>query len=106
VAAESGHSGDAFEADGLFHLEIAKRCGNPYIYSILKNLEAKIQLIRIMNCSIKIMISDIKIHTQIIDAIERRDSRAAYTLMQKHVGDFIHHASPVIKLKKQKVLPG
>jgi DNA-binding GntR family transcriptional regulator len=104
IAAESGNSGEAFEADGLFHLEIAKRCGNPYIYSILKNLEAKIQLVRIMNCSLKVMMSDIKIHSQIIDAIERHDSRAAYTLMQKHINDFIQHYSPVKRAKKQKVL--
>jgi DNA-binding GntR family transcriptional regulator len=94
TATAGGHSGEAFEADGLFHLEIAKRCGNPYIYSIMKNLEAKIQLIRIMNCSLKIMMLDIQIHSQIIDAIERHNSKTASTLMQKHVGDFIHHASP------------
>ena len=93
-AAKSGNSAEAFEADGLFHLEIAKRCDNPYIYSILKNLEAKIQLIRIMNCSLKIMRSDIKIHCQIIDAIEQHDPKTASRLMQKHIGDFIHHASP------------
>jgi DNA-binding GntR family transcriptional regulator len=94
TATAGGHSGEAFEADGLFHLEIAKRCGNPYIYSIMKNLEAKIQLIRIMNCSLKIMMLDIQIHSQIIDAIERHNSKIASTLMQKHVSDFIHHASP------------
>ena len=93
-AAASGNSGEAFEVDGLFHLEIAKRCGNPYIYSILKNLDAKIQLIRVMNCSLKIMLSDIQIHAQIIDAIARHDSKAASSLMQKHVGDFIQHSSP------------
>ena len=93
-ATKSGNSGEAFEADGLFHLEIAKRSGNPYIYSILKNLEAKIQLIRIMNCSIKNMKSDIKIHSEIIKAIEQHDSEKASALMQKHIGDFIQHASP------------
>ena len=94
VAAKSGNSGEAFEADGLFHLEIAKRSGNPYIYSIMKNLEAKIQLIRIMNCSLKILVTDIKIHSQIIEAIANRDPDAASALMQKHIGDFIRHATP------------
>ena len=93
-AARSGNSGAAFEADGLFHLEIAKRCGNPYIYSILKNLEAKIQLIRMMNCSPKIIISDIKIHNRIIEAIEANDPKTASALMQKHIGNFIDHTSP------------
>jgi DNA-binding GntR family transcriptional regulator len=103
-AVKSGNSGEAFEADGLFHLEIAKRCGNPYIYSILKNLEAKIQLIRVMNCSLKIMTLDIPIHAQIIDAIERHDSKTAFSLMQKHIGDFIHHASPPGKSKRPRAL--
>ena len=93
-AAKSGNSAEAFEADGLFHLEIAKYSGNPYIYSILKNLDSKIQLIRIMNCSLKNMISDIKIHSQIIEAIANHDSKTASALMQKHIGDFIKHTSP------------
>ena len=94
TAAKSGNSGEAFEADGLFHLEIAKRCGNTYVYSILKNMEAKIQLIRIMNCSLKNMRIDIQIHTRIIEAIANHNPKAASALMQEHIGDFIHHASP------------
>ena len=94
TAIKSGNSGEAFVADSQFHLEIARRSGNPYIYSILKNLEAKIQLIRIIYCSPKVLMVDIKIHTQIIDAIAEHDSKGASTLMQKHIGDFIRHASP------------
>ena len=93
-AAKGGNSGETFEADGFFHLEIAKRCGNPYIYSIFKNLEAKIQLIRIMNCGLKNQRSDIQIHSSIIEAIANHDPKAASSLMQKHIGDFINHASP------------
>ena len=93
-AAKGGNSGESLEADGLFHLEIAKRSGNPYIYSILKDLEGKIQLIRIMNSSIKIMRTDIQIHSLIIEAIAKHDPKTASALMQKHVEDFIHHASP------------
>lgn len=93
-AGKKGNSGEAFEADGLFHLEIAKRCGNPYIYSISKSMEAKIQLIRIMNCSPKVMMVDIKMHSLIIEAIANHDSKNASTLMQKHINDFIRHASP------------
>jgi len=93
-AVKGGNSGEAFEVDGLFHLEIAKRCGNPYIYSILRNLEAKIQLIRIMNCSLKNMVSDIKIHSRIIEALENHNSKNASSLMQEHIGEFIRHASP------------
>ena len=93
-AAKSGNSVEAFETDGLFHLEIAKRCGNPYIYSIMKNLEAKIQLIRIINCSMKNMKTDIKVHSNIINAIKDHDPDSASLLMRNHIGDFINHATP------------
>jgi DNA-binding GntR family transcriptional regulator len=101
-AAGSGNSSEAFEADGLFHLEIAKRCHNPYTYSILKSLDAKIQLIRAMYCSLKIVKSDIQIHFRIVEAIERHDPKTASALMQKHIGDFIQHSSPAKKPKSPK----
>ena len=94
TAAKNSNSGEAFDADSQFHLEIVKRCGNPYIYSIMKNLDAKIQLIRVMYCSPKILITDIKIHAKIVDAIADHDPKTASTLMQKHIRDFIRHASP------------
>jgi len=92
-AAKNGNSGESFEADSLFHLEIAKRSGNPYIYSILKDMDGKIQLIRIMNSSLKVMRTDVQIHTLIIEAIANHDPKNASALMQKHVEDFIQHAS-------------
>ena len=101
-AAKGGISVEAYETDGLFHLEIAKRCGNPYIYSILKNLEAKIQLIRMMNCNLKVMRSDIQIHAKIIEAIANHDSKTASSYMQKHIADFICHATPGGNTKQKK----
>ena len=101
IAAKSGNSGEAFEADGMFHLEIAKRCGNPYIYSILKNLDGKIQLIRIMSCNQKALLSDIKIHLRILDAIANRDPKSAASLMRKHISDFSAHASPTETKREQ-----
>jgi len=94
MATKSGNLGEAYDADSLFHLEIATRSGNPYICSIIKNMEAKIQLIRLMYCSPKNLHTDIRIHNKIIDALAIHDSKTASSLMQKHVGDFIRHASP------------
>jgi DNA-binding GntR family transcriptional regulator len=92
---ENGNVGEAFEKDGLFHLEIALRCGNPYIYSILKTLDAKIQLIRIMKCTdLDVIPSDMQIHFQIIDAIKNHDSKNASAHMRRHIGNFIDHSSP------------
>ncbi|MDR1317631.1 MAG: GntR family transcriptional regulator [Spirochaetales bacterium] len=92
---ENGDRGEAFETDGVFHLEIAKRCGNPYVYNILKTLDAKIQLIRIINCTnCAIIHSDIEIHFQIIEAIENHDTKSASSLMRRHIGNFVDHTSP------------
>jgi DNA-binding GntR family transcriptional regulator len=93
TAIKNGNSDEAFRIDGLFHLEIAKRSGNPYIYTMFKSIEAKIQLIRIINCGPKFLNVDIQIHFQIIDAMERHDSKTAYSLMHKHIRDFIQHLS-------------
>jgi DNA-binding GntR family transcriptional regulator len=91
---EKGNRGEAFEADGLFHLEIAKRCGNPYIYSIMKTLDAKIQLIRITNCVDHTIIhSDVGIHFRLIEAIKNHDAKNASALMRRHISNFVDHSS-------------
>ena len=91
---ENGDRGECFEVDSLFHLEIAKRCGNPYIYDILKTLDAKIQLLRITICTDHTIIhSDVEKHFQIIDAIKNHDGKKAEILMRKHIGSFVNHNS-------------
>jgi DNA-binding GntR family transcriptional regulator len=96
---EKGSRGEAFETDGLFHLEIAKRCGNPYIYTILTTLDAKIQLIRITHCSDHgIIQADVKIHFEIIDALKNHDAKSASSLMRRHISNFVDHTSPAAGL--------
>jgi DNA-binding GntR family transcriptional regulator len=98
---EDGNSGGAFEADGRFHLEIARRCGNPYIYSIMKTLDAKIQLIRVTNCiSNEVIHTDIEIHFEIIRAIENHDSKTASALMRRHIGTFVDHKLPAMEIEE------
>jgi DNA-binding GntR family transcriptional regulator len=99
---QNGDLGEAYERDGLFHLEIAKRCGNPYIYSILKTIDAKLHLIRIISCSnLKVMSEDIKIHYQIIHAIAGRDPGIAAQLIKKHIKNFIDNCSKQTLHEKQ-----
>ncbi|MDR1626925.1 MAG: GntR family transcriptional regulator [Spirochaetia bacterium] len=91
---EMGNRAEAFEVDGLFHLEIAKRCGNPYVYSVMKTLDAKIQLIRITNCvNHDIIHSDVEIHFQLIEAIKNHDAKNAAAIMRRHIGNFVDHNS-------------
>ena len=96
----NGHLGDAYEADGLFHLEIAKRSGNPYIYSLLITLDAKLHLIRTISCNnLKIMASDIKIHYDLIEAIRRHDSKKASSISREHIENFINNSCTMGKSK-------
>lgn len=75
-----------FENDGLLHLEIAKRSGNPYFYSILQTLDAKIQLMRTKYCTnIKKIASDIKDHYPLVKAICGNNPDEAEAVMRKHV---------------------
>jgi DNA-binding GntR family transcriptional regulator len=99
VHIREGNRGETFETDGLFHLEIAKRCGNPYVYNILKTLDAKIQLIRITNCTNhEVIHADVEIHFQIIEAIRNHNAKTASSLMRRHIGNFVdHHTSPPVE---------
>ncbi len=42
-----GNQAEAFEADSLFHLEVARRTGNDHLYEIVERLDAKVQLLRL-----------------------------------------------------------
>jgi DNA-binding GntR family transcriptional regulator len=91
---QNGDLSEAYETDGLFHLEIAKRCGNPYIYSTLKTIDAKLHLIRSISCNnLEVMSEDIKIHYQIIHAIAGHEPRTASQLIKKHIENFINNCS-------------
>ena len=75
-----------FEYDGILHLEIAKRSGNPYFYSILHMLDAKIQLIRTKYCThAKKIAFDIKDHYPLVKAICNNKPDEAEEIMRKHV---------------------
>jgi len=81
-----GDIGTTFEKDSLWHLEIARRTGNPHLYEICEKLDAKIQLLRLV---LSIPLDKLKVyvkhHDGIIAAMKKRDKELAVTLMQHHV---------------------
>lgn len=75
-----------FEADNGLHLEIARRCGNPYVREILQDLSVKINLLRTTTC---VRLSDIRRHVRwharIVQAIEAHDPEGAEAAMRDHI---------------------
>jgi DNA-binding GntR family transcriptional regulator len=85
-AADEGDIASTFDADNLFHLEIAKRSGNHYVFDVLKTLSAKIHLHRTTNCTdIDKIRGDIRVHFALVDALCAGDSEQATQLMSEHI---------------------
>lgn len=85
-SAEEGDFASCFEADSLLHLEIAERCGNPYLADLTRILDYKVQLLRnIEEVSQERLKEKIALHLPIVEAICRRDAPTAEKLISKHL---------------------
>ncbi len=85
-AADEGDIAGTFDTDNQFHLEIAKRSGNHYIFDVLKMLSAKIHLHRTTNCTdIEKIRSDIRLHFCLVDALCAGDCVEATRLIVEHI---------------------
>ncbi len=83
---KANHPAKVFESDSSFHLEIALRTGNNPLFETLERLDAKIQLIRLMQCSTPENIkSNLDFHDEIIIALETKDSKEAIKLIKAHI---------------------
>jgi DNA-binding GntR family transcriptional regulator len=73
-------------ADSRFHLEIAARSGNKYLYEILERLDAKVQLIRLSApITGKKIREDIRLHESVIATIQRHEGKEAEKLITEHI---------------------
>ncbi len=78
--------GEVFEKDSQFHLEIAKRSGNPHLYEISKKIDAKVQLLRlVLKLSLEDCGSLLKQHKKIIKALRNRNQKRAVQLISNHI---------------------
>lgn len=92
-AALSGDVAACFENDSLFHMEISRLTGNPYLYEIAQNLDVKVQLLRtITYVSIDEIREGIRHHIPIAQAIRDRDAEKAVSLMSEHLNSFYSKA--------------
>jgi DNA-binding GntR family transcriptional regulator len=87
-ALESGDIARTFELDSEFHLEIARRTGNPYLYEFSERFDAKIQLLRLVLHFPKERLQHfIGHHTPLLDAAEKGDVEMVADLMRHHIMD-------------------
>jgi DNA-binding GntR family transcriptional regulator len=70
-----------------FHVVMARMLGNEVLAQLLADLLARCQLIALMYQSAHSAEHSAEEHVAIVDAIERRDARAAARLMDLHLGN-------------------
>jgi len=80
--------GGFYEKDSRFHLEIAGRSGNPFLYGALEKLDAKVQLSRLVKPMDRANISAATAeHGEILYVIESRDAALAAEKMEIHISN-------------------
>lgn len=76
----------AFERDSEFHLAIAERCGNAYVHDIVRRLDARVQLARLVRCgTYEHVCAAVAQHDQLVAAFRRNAAEEAAGLMREHV---------------------
>ncbi|MAX26742.1 MAG: GntR family transcriptional regulator [Phycisphaeraceae bacterium] len=84
---ERRDKGQLFACESAFHLAIPRLAGNKTITALLERLDARIQLARLVLCTREEKIGkEIATHKQIINALAKRDIKAAVKAMQNHIG--------------------
>jgi GntR family transcriptional repressor for pyruvate dehydrogenase complex len=79
---------DLTQHDTRFHMEIAKASGNRLLMSTMENAKDVFQsgIYRAFQVDTASNVAQaLQFHTQILDAITRKDSSAAYELMRRHI---------------------
>jgi DNA-binding GntR family transcriptional regulator len=70
-----------------FHVVLARMLGNEVLAQLLADLLARCSLVALMYQSAHSAEHSQDEHVAIVDALERRDARAAVRLMQAHLGN-------------------
>ncbi|MEY2654079.1 MAG: hypothetical protein RLZZ524_1107 [Pseudomonadota bacterium] len=70
-----------------FHVKLARLLGNEVLAQLLADLLSRSSLISLMYQSAHSAEHSQAEHVQIVDALEKRDARAAVRLMQQHLGN-------------------
>lgn len=87
--AKKGDKASVYEKHSEFHLEMALRTGNPYLYDMMKSIDVKVQLLRVSGyVRAEQIIENLSFHPRIIDAIARHDGEEAEQLTMEHLENF------------------
>ncbi len=80
-----------FEYDSLFHLTIAKNCGNYVLYDIFEKLDARIQLLRLnQKLDLSHLETYIKQHKILIQAMRNKEQKLISSIIQNHIMHDFH----------------
>ena len=86
TAAEQKNKAESFEQDSQFHLYIAQHSGNPVLFEIFEKLDARIQLLRLIQ---KLEFEDLKHyiqqHRQLIEAMRNGEEKLIARITQAHI---------------------
>ncbi len=89
VLAEKGDKAAVYEKHSEFHLEMARRTGNSYLYDMMKSIDVKVQLLRVSGyVRAEQIIENLSFHPRIIDAIACHDGEEAERLTMEHLENF------------------
>ena len=89
VAAEAGND-DHLEADIAFHVAILRATGNQFFAQFEELVSTALRSSIKFTNRIKGRSADIKAHGAVLEAIEHRDGKAAYTEMNGIITDVLH----------------
>ena len=88
-ANKTGDYGSAYEYDSRLHLEIAHGTGNDELFSMLRTIDAKLQLLRLkQHLSPDLLSLYFGQHEVLIDLMQRKESAEIDSLLERHI---LHH---------------
>ena len=83
---EDGDAGGFYEKDSQFHLEIARRAGNPFLYDLLVRIDAKVQLSRLVkSLDLRDIADAVEEHEAILSALAVKDAGRAGETITSHI---------------------
>ena len=95
---EAGDLAATFEADSAFHLDIARRCGNRFVFELLHTLSPLIQFHgTLYRTNTREILPDSQRHYEIIAAIKNHDRDRSEDLLKKHVREDEHHRTRALR---------
>lgn len=83
---DDGDLAGSLEQDSALHLEMARRCGNKYLYEIVEKLDARVQLLRLNQRLDTTQLNQYtRQHLIMIDAMQQGDRKLVSSILNSHI---------------------